>query len=87
MDKPTQSKKPYVANNDDLLSASEEALYHISEAMDYLRGLWERGEIFTILDDAFDKLEEKYNEYEAACAEEDREELENLNREYYRSVL
>ena len=87
MDKPRQTSKPINADNDELLNASEEALYYISEAMDYLRGLWELDEIFNALGDAFDKLAEKNNEYNATVAEEDRKEIETLTREYYRSVL
>ena len=82
-----QTKKPYKADNDDLLQASEEALRSIEGAMETLRGYWELDNVFESLGDAYDELKELFDQYDAIAAEEYRQEIEGLTRDYYRSVI
>lgn len=87
MQKPYQTKKPITADNDDLYGASEEALDSIASAMEALRGYWELDHIFETLGCVYDDLKDLFDGYEAIAAEEQREEIEALTRDYYRSVL
>lgn len=87
MQKPYQTKKPITADNDDLYGASEEALDSIASAMEALRGYWELDHIFEALGCVYDDLKDLFDGYEAIAAEEQREEIEALTRDYYRSVL
>ena len=82
-----QSEKPYKADNDDLYQATENALRHISEAMEELYGYWELDHIFDALGHAYDDCEEMFNQYDAIAAEEQRKEIEALTRDYWRMVL
>lgn len=87
MSRPYQTKKPIIADNDDLYGASEDALASIAEAMEALRGYWELDHIFEELGHVYSELEEKYNEYENIAAEQWRKEEEGLTRDYWRMVL
>ena len=87
MNKPYQTKKPITADNDDLYEASEEALDSIASAMEALRGYWELDHIFDALGGVYDDLKDLFDEYDAIAAEEQREEIAALTRDYYRSVM
>ena len=82
-----QTKKPIDADNDDLLQASEDAMYHIQSALEALRGYWDLDHIFEALDDAYDDLKELHEHYDVVAMQEYNEEIEALNRDYIRSVL
>jgi len=87
VNKPYQTKKPITADNDDLYEASEEALDSIASAMEALRGYWELDHIFDALGGVYDDLKDLFDEYDAIAAEEQREEIAALTRDYYRSVM
>ena len=87
MEKPYQTKKPIIADNDDLYEASEEALDSIASAMEALRGYWELDSIFDALGGVYDDLKDMFDEYDAIASEEQRKEIEGLTRDYYRSVI
>ena len=87
MDRPYQTKNPINADNDDLLTVSEEALSSIAAAMETLRGYWELDHIFEALGDAYDDLKEAYNEYDIIATKEYHDEIAALTRDYYRSVI
>ena len=75
MNKPYQTKKPIIADNDDLYEASEEALDSISSAMEALRGYWELDHIFDALGGVYDDLKDLFDQYDAIAAEEQRKEI------------
>ena len=87
MKKPYQTKKPLIADNDDLYQASEEALDSIAEAMETLRGFWELDHIFDALGSVYDDLKDMYDQYDAIATKEYNDEIAALTRDYYRSVL
>lgn len=87
MERPYQTKKPIVADNDDLYAASDEALGSIASAMEALRGYWELDHIFDALGSAYDDLKDMHDQYDAVAAEEQRQEIEGLTRQYWRDVL
>lgn len=87
MNRPYQTKKPFIADNDDLLSASEDALGSIAAAMEALQGYWELDHIFEALGDAFDDLKALHGEYDAVATQEYNDEMAALTRDYYRSVI
>jgi hypothetical protein len=87
VNKPYQTKKPIAADNDDLHSASEDALDSIASAMDALRGYWEFDHIFDALGGVYDDLKDLFDEYDAIASEEQRKEIEGLNRQYWRDAI
>lgn len=87
MNKPYQTKKPIAADNDDLHSASEDALDSIASAMDALRGYWELDHIFDALGSVYDDLKDLFDQYDAIAAEEQRKEIEGLTRQYWRDAI
>lgn len=87
MNKPYQTKKPLVADNDDLFQASEEALDSIAEAMETLRGYWELDHIFDALGSVYDDLKDLFDEYDAIAADEQRKEIDGLTRQYWRDAI
>lgn len=87
MNKPYQTKKPIVADNDDLHSASEDALDSIASAMEALRGYWELDHIFDALGGVYDDLKDLFDQYDAIAAEEQRKEIEGLTRQYWRDAI
>ena len=87
MEKPYQTKKPLIADNDDLYQASEEALDSIVCAMEALRGYWELDHIFDALGSVYDDLKDLFDEYEAIASEEQRKEIEGLTRQYWRDAI
>lgn len=87
MKRPYQTEKPFIADNDDLLQATEDAMSSIAAAMNDLRGLWELDHIFDALGRIYDDLEDMHSHYEAIAMEEQRKEEEALTRDYWRMVL
>lgn len=87
MDKPRQTKVTYDNNPGDRLNVIENTLYHIAEAMDWLRGYGEYEDAFDTLDDLFGELESEYADLEGYAIAEYNADIAMLTHDYYRSVL
>lgn len=77
----------YGASAAERLEAVENAMYYISDAMDFLRGFGEYEDAFNTLDDLYGELESTYADLDREAAGDHAEMLSELTREYYRDVL
>lgn len=88
MRKPKQfSKFRNNPDNIDLLEELESAMSSIESAMESLAGYEEFKDWFDTLDDMWEEMNSRREEYEAIDVAEYAKEIEGLNRQYLRSVL
>lgn len=87
MDRVRQTNVTYNNDNDSLLTAVQEAIYHVNEAMDELRGFGEYEEWFNTLDDLYDEMEKEQDERECQASADYQAEIADLNRDYERERL
>lgn len=71
----------------DILIAIENAISAIEDAQEELRGLGEVQDDFEALNDVKDELTEKKAKYEDYMSGEYQQQLADMAREYYRSVI
>lgn len=74
-------------SNDEMVDYAESAIESIKMAMSELDGIDEYKEIYDLLDDAIDRLEEEKEPYSEAYARECEELRREEELEYMRSVL
>ena len=88
LNKPKQYKTLHKdADNDILLGELETALYGISDAMEALAGYKDFADWFDALSDLWDEMQPMHDECENVAAAEYAKEVDDLTRDYYRSVL
>lgn len=69
------------------LDAVENAMWHIAEAMEYLKGFTELSDEFDACDEMYDTLMSDYSALEVESAGEYTETVAELTRDYYRDVM
>lgn len=82
-----QTRVTFGSSNDDLLTAVSEAIWHVNEAMDELRGHGEYEEWFNTLDDLYSEMEEEQDMRENYATGEYEQEMADLRRDYERDLL
>lgn len=86
--KPQQYKKLHEEiDNIDQLQALDEAMSSIASAMETLSGYAVFADWFDTLDMVFDEMKPMYEECEAIDVVEYGKEIDDLTRDYYRSVI
>ena len=88
MTKPTQSKYPQIhSDNGDLRYALDEAMFHVQEAMEELKGYSELADFFDTLNDLHDDMYKMFEEVETNISVERAEMIREQERDYYRGLL
>lgn len=88
MSKPTQSRHlSQYSDNGELLEALQEALFHVGEAMEELKGYAELTDFFDALDDLHDDMYSMFEEVETNISVERAEMLREQERDYYRGLM
>lgn len=87
IEKPVQTRVTMDNSNDDLLIAVNEAKWHISEAMDELRGFGEYEEWFDALSDMYDEMDAEQDKRESYATGEEQAVLAEMRRDYERDLL
>ena len=87
MEKPKQVTLSRGSSAAERLDAVENALWHVQEAMEYLKGFEEYTDQFNACADLYDDLMAEYSELEREAAGEYTEMVAELTREYYRDAL
>lgn len=87
MSRPSQYKNLRDGDTQELLEEIEEAITSVEDAMEHLRGLTPFADFFNILDDLMDDLEREHEELETQATIQYAELIDELNRDYMRSVL
>ena len=88
MDKPKQAGilRKNVAN-DELMQCLEDAMYDIASAMENLRGIDDFAPWFDTLDGLYEEMVPDYELCKQINAAEYDEEIMQMTRDYYRSVI
>lgn len=71
IEKPVQTRVAYDNDNDSLLTAVSEAMWHVGEAMDELRGFGEYEDWFNTMSDMYDEMEREKDERESYASGEE----------------
>ena len=76
-------------NNDvgDILTAIDTAMSDLDDALDELKGLGELLDVYHALQDSMSELEKLKDQYESYMSGEYQQQLADMAREYYRSVI
>lgn len=87
MFKPTQARLNYDDDAQDKFTALDDAMTSIASAMESLKGYGDFTDWFDALGEIFDEMKPDCEMYENIAGAEYQAELEDLTRDYYRSVL
>ena len=88
MDKPKQPKiLRQNVSNDEMLQSLEDAMYDIASAMENLRGIDDFAPWFETLDGLYEEMAPDYERCKQINAAEYDDEIMQMTRDYYRSVL
>ena len=82
-----QAGLTYDHSNDDKLTAVNEAIWHINEAMDELRGMGEYEDWFGQLSDMYDAMEAEQDDLESYQSGEYQAMIAEQRRDYERDLL
>lgn len=80
-------KWKYGSDTDDLLTAVEDAICSVRSAMDEMEGMGELQDIYEALADTLVDLENVQEATEAQMSGEYNQQIAEMTREYYRSVI
>lgn len=86
--KPKQTKViTQHSDNGDLHEALDEAMFHIREAMEEVKGYGELVDMFSTLSDIHDEMYAMYEECETNLRVEYAEMVREMERDYYRGLM
>jgi DNA repair ATPase RecN len=81
------TKLKYGMDVGDQLIAVENAISSIQSAMEELQGIGELSDLFEALDNDLNEAEQRKDELESYMSGEYQAQIDELTREYYRSVI
>lgn len=85
--KPTNDRIAYSASAGELTEALEIAMGYVCDAMEELKGYAEFAEWFDVLDGIDCEMQAAHERYEASASADYADQVRELEREYWRSVL